>query len=62
MHQPVHGEASEPARGEGAAAGEHEAEQALAPRHSPAKLVRLGGRWLCSHELAGAYRPIAEPD
>jgi hypothetical protein len=48
-----------PARGDGAAAGEsataagHEPEQLLVPRHPPARLVRIGGRWLCDHQLAG---------
>jgi hypothetical protein len=46
-----------PARGDGAAAGARseadEREHTLAPR--PPLLVRLGGRWLCRHELADAH-------
>jgi hypothetical protein len=50
-----------PARGDGAAAGAHseadanEPEHPLAPR--PPLLVRLGGRWLCRHELANDHPP-----
>jgi hypothetical protein len=50
-----------PARGDGAAAGArseadaNEPQHSLAPGPSPALLVRVGGRWMCRHELADAH-------
>ena len=41
-----------PVRGETAAAGTAAGDRASLRDQPPAMLVRVGGRWLCRHELA----------